>query len=149
MNENGRVDWLRAIVVGVLATHVMSMVGFWRAALGIPKGDVGAMLAANMGQDYVWGQLAHYFNGVLLALIFAGWLYPLLPGSGLAKGLAYGLITTVVAMLVVVPLASPAGIFFTNTPSPGLMVLGGLLSHLAYGAVLGLGYRPKPVPAEL
>lgn len=134
-----RVDWIRTIVVGVLATHIMTMTGFWQAGLGLPKMDVGKMLAANMGHEYAWGQLAHYFNGILLALIFAGWLSRLLPGSGLVKGLAYGLLTTVAAQLVIVPLASPAGIFFSNTPNPGWMVLGGLVPHLAYGVAVGLG----------
>jgi uncharacterized membrane protein YagU involved in acid resistance len=136
---NNRIDWIRATVVGVLATHIMTMMGFWQAGLGLPKMDVGAMLAGNMGQSYAWGQLAHYLNGILLALIFAAWLYRLLPGSGLVKGIAYGLLTTVAAELVIVPLASPAGIFFSNTPNPGWMVLGGLVPHLAYGVALGLG----------
>lgn len=134
-----RIHWLRVMTVGVLATHVMTMTGFWQAGLGLPKMNVGAMLAANMEQSFVWGLLAHYLNGILLAIIFAAWLYPLLPGSGLVKGLAYGLLTTVAAQLVVVPLASPAGIFFSNTPNPGWMVLGGLVPHLAYGVALGLG----------
>lgn len=141
-DEHRAIDWLQAIVVGLLATHVMNVTGFWQAGLGLMQMDVGAMLAANMGQGYVWGQLAHYLNGIVLAVIYARWIMAILPGGPVAKGLAYGLLTTVAAGIIVAPLAAEAGIFFTNAPNPGLMVLSSLTAHLAYGLAVALAYRP-------
>ncbi|MFB6285831.1 MAG: hypothetical protein ABEK03_04540 [Candidatus Bipolaricaulia bacterium] len=137
------IDWLQAIVVGLLATHIMTLTGFWQAGLGLNQMDVGAMLAANMDHGYVWGQLAHYLNGIVLAVIYARWVMGLLPGGPFARGLAYGLLTTVAAGIIVAPLAANAGIFFTAVPNPGLMVLSSLTAHLAYGLAVALAYRPE------
>lgn len=134
------------VVAGVVATFVMTMTGFWQAGLGLPPVDVGAMLAGSMngahadGQPYglVAGNLAHFANGVVLALIFVAFLQQRLPGGWLLQGLAYAVLTTLAAALVVVPLAAGAGIFFTNTPMPGQMTLASTVVHLAYGISLTL-----------
>ncbi|GBD39161.1 hypothetical protein HRbin37_01428 [bacterium HR37] len=137
-----RENFMRSVLAGFIATYVMTMTGFWQAGLGLPKIDVGAMLAANMGHTYAWGQLAHFINGIILALIYAKWLYKVLPGHRVVKGIIYGIITTIAAGLVVVPLASPAGVFFTRTPNPAIMIIGSLVIHLAYGFTLGVIYCP-------
>lgn len=93
------------------------------------------------------GQAAHFLNGIILALIYARWFYGRLPGAALVKGVLYGFIATIAAVAVVVPMISasmpnPVGIFFSNTPMPGAMLLGALIGHLAYGVVLGFTYSP-------
>lgn len=140
-------NFLRAITAGFIATFVMTVTGFWQAGIGLPKFDVGSMLAANMGHGYGWGQAAHFIDGMLLALIYARWLYRVLPGPVLVRGILYGIITTVAAGVIVVPLitaslAEPAGFFFARTPMPGMMILGSLIIHLAYGIILGILYIP-------
>lgn len=140
-------NFLRAVVAGVIATYVMTMTGFWQAGIGLPKMDPAGMMAAQMGQGYGWGQAAHFLNGIILALIYARWFYGRLPGARLVKGAIYGVIATIAAVAVVVPLISaslphPVGIFFGNTPMPGAMLFGALVGHLAYGVALGLTYTP-------
>lgn len=140
-------NFLRAVTAGFIATFAMTMMGFWQAGIGLPKFDVGALLAANMGHEYGWGQAAHFIDGMLLALIYARWLYGMLPGPALVKGIVYGIIATIAAQVVVVPLvtaplAEPAGFFFARTPMPGMMMLGSLIIHLAYGITLGILYIP-------
>jgi uncharacterized membrane protein YagU involved in acid resistance len=139
-------NFLRAAIAGLIATYVFTMAGFWQVGIGLPKVDVGQMLADNMGRSYIWGQAAHFINGVLLALIYA-WLYRWLPGPGVVKGLLYGILAMIAAGLAIVPLVTasmpaPAGIFFTQTPDPGMMSLGALVAHLLYGITLGIAYRP-------
>ncbi len=142
-----RTNFLRAMVAGFIATYVMTMTGFWQAGIGLPKMDPAGMMAAQMGQGYGWGQAAHFLNGIILALIYARWLYGLLPGAPLLKGVLFGIMATIAAVVAVVPLISasmptPVGIFFSNTPMPGAMLLGALIGHLAYGVALGLAYCP-------
>lgn len=145
------------VAAGLVATFVMTMTGFWQAGLGLPAVDVGGMLAGSMngahadGQPYgiVAGNLAHFANGVILALIFVALLQERLPGGWILQGLIYAVLTTLAAALVVVPLAAGAGIFFTNTPMPGPMTLASTVVHLAYGLSLTLsldaaGVAPEP-----
>lgn len=134
------------VAAGLVATFVMTMTGFWQSGLGLPAVDVGAMLAGSMngahgdGEIYgvVAGNLAHFANGAVLALVFVAFLQDLLPGGWLLQGLIYAVVTTLAAALVVVPLAAGAGIFFTNTPMPGAMTLASTVIHLAYGLSLTL-----------
>lgn len=142
-------NFIRATVAGFLATFTFTMAGFWGVGIGLPKIDVGALMAASMGHAYGWGQTAHFLNGIVLALIYAFWLYHWLPGPRLVKGFVYGILTTIAAGLIVVPLAStaaqePSGIFFANAPNTGLMILAALIVHLVYGLTLGALYKPVP-----
>lgn len=141
-------NFLRAVVTGFIATFTFTMAGFWQAGIGVPKLDVASLMAGNMGHAYVWGQAVHFLNGIVLALIYAFWLYHWIPGPRLIKGVIYGILTTIAAGLIVVPLVSagtpePTGIFFSNTPMPGMMVLAAFIVHLVYGITLGLGYKPS------
>lgn len=134
------------VTAGLVATFVMTMTGFWQAGLGIPAVDVGGMLAGSMngahadGQPYgvVAGNLAHFANGVVLALIFVAFLRDRLPGGWIVQGVIYAVLTTLAAAVVVVPLAAGAGIFFSNTPMPGPMTLASTVVHVAYGLSLTL-----------
>lgn len=136
----------KTVVAGIVATLVMTVTGFWQSGLGLPAIDVGGMLTANMNAahaegapyDVLAGNLVHFANGVVLALIFVAFLQDRLPGGWFLQGVGYGVLTTLAAALVVVPLAAGAGIFFTNTPSPGKMTLGSTTIHLAYGLALTL-----------
>lgn len=123
------------------------MTGFWQGSLGfLARMDVSGMVAGSMGQSWGWGWLVHHLNGVILALVFARWLHGRLPGGDLVQGWIYGgIILTVAAALVVVPLANPdAGVLFSKTPMPGTMLLSSFVAHSAYGIALGLAYPARP-----
>lgn len=142
------------VVAGLVATFVMTMTGFWQAGLGLPPMDVGAMLAGsmNVGGDseaygIVAGNLAHFANGVVLALIFVAFLQWRLPGGWMLQGVIYAVVTTLAAALVVVPLAAGAGVFFSNTPMPGPMTVASTVIHVAYGLSLTLALEVGGVGA--
>ena len=63
------------------------------------------------------------------------------PGKWIVQGLAYALITQLGAWVVVAPLAFDAGLFFTNTPAPGRMMLATASTHVAYGLSLTLSLK--------
>ncbi|MDP6491263.1 MAG: DUF2938 family protein [Kiritimatiellia bacterium] len=134
------------VAAGFIATFVLTMTGFWQAGIGLPKMDVGAMLAGSMGQAYAWGVLAHFIIGIILALMYVQWFRAWLPGPDLLRGLIYGVIACVAAALIVVPLATastemPAGVFFSNTDNAGGRIIGCLIMHVLYGISLGIAYR--------
>lgn len=143
------------VAAGVIATFVMTMTGFWQAGLGLPAVDVGAMLTGSMNAAHgdgglygpVAGNLAHFANGIVLALIFVAFLQRRLPGGWIVQGLIYAVLTTLAAGLVVVPLAAGAGVFFSNTPMPGKMTLASTTIHLAYGLALTLSLAVADVDA--
>ncbi|MDX2019005.1 MAG: hypothetical protein SF187_02095 [Deltaproteobacteria bacterium] len=142
MTKSGSV-YIRVAFAGLIATFVMTMIGFWQAGVGLPAIDVGAMLTASMNRAHegtpygFWaGNLAHFANGVLLAYIFVFLVRDHLPRGWLVQGLAYALLTTLVAGLVVVPLASPAGVFFVNAPNTVMMALASFIVHIAYALAL-------------
>lgn len=145
---DGRTFWATA-AAGVIATFVMTMTGFWQAGLGLPGVDVGAMLTGSMNAAHgdgdlygpMAGNLAHFVNGIVLALIFVAFLQERLPGGWIVQGVIYAVLTTLAATLVVVPLAAGAGVFFSKTPMPGMMTLASTVIHLAYGLALTLSLK--------
>lgn len=138
--------FVKTALAGVIATFVMTLTGFWQSGLGLPAVDVAGMLMGSMNAAHpdadpygiVAGNVVHFANGVVLALVFVAFLYDRIPGNWVVRGLVYGVLTTLAAAVVVVPLAAGAGIFFRNTPMPGAMTLASTVIHLAYGLTLGL-----------
>lgn len=138
----------KTVVAGVIATYVMTMTGFWQRGVGIPAVDVSAMLAGSMTAahpdnpyTFVAGNLAHFANGVIMALIWVAFLLERVPGNWVVQGVVYGVLTTLAAVVIVVPLAAGVGIFFSNTPMPGRMLLASSAMHVAYGLALTLGLK--------
>jgi len=89
----------------------------------------------------VVGNLAHFANGVILALIWVAFLQERVPGNWIVHGLVYALITQLGAWVIVAPMAFGVGLFFKNTPAPGLMMLATLTVHIAYGLSLMLSLK--------
>lgn len=159
------IDLGRVMVAGLIATFVMTMIGMWNPALGLPKLDVGAIMTASMNGPPVngaepaysiaWGQAVHFANGVILALIYAIWLHDRLPGGVIVKGAIYGVITSIAAWLIVVPIATaaagqPSGLFMVNAPDTPIRLIASLIGHVAYGITLVIGIqvgRKSPVLA--
>ncbi|MCH8959526.1 MAG: tetratricopeptide repeat protein, partial [Proteobacteria bacterium] len=114
----------KTVVAGLIANYVMTMTGFWQSGLGLAAIDVGAMITGSMTAAHpdapytlVAGNLAHFANGVILALIWVAFLQKRVPGNWIVQGLVYALITQLAAWVIVAPLAFGAGFFFTNTPA--------------------------------
>ena len=137
-------QFLRAILSGFFATFVMTIAGYWQLGLGLPRVDAGGVLAQNARRSELWGSYAHYMNGIILALGYARWLEPLLPGPAALKGLSYGVATSLLADGLVMPLIDPrVGPFFAKTPRPARLRTASLLVHLAYGLALGVFYAER------
>lgn len=127
-----RLNWTRAIVAGLAATAVMTVLMLMAPAMGLPPMNIGAMLGSVMGGSLFLGWMAHFVIGTVLAVIYAAVFATRLPGPGFVRGALYGLAPWIMAELVVMPMMG-AGLFGGSFGAG----FGSLMGHLVYGAVLG------------
>lgn len=140
----------RAVVCGLISTFVMGMVAFFQGGFGLPVIDVGHILKqsfnyVHIDEPYsiVWGNVAYFLIGIILALIWVAYLQKIVPGNWIVQGLIYGFAISIIAGLVVAPLASlstgePLGIFYSESWFPGKIMLAGIIMHIGYGLTLTL-----------
>jgi uncharacterized membrane protein YagU involved in acid resistance len=107
--------------------------------------NIPAMLSDFMGVPVVVGWLAHFMIGTILALIYVSLFLQKLSWAPWIKGAIYGLFPWFLAQVMVNPMMG-AGVFAMNTPAPMMMVMGSLIGHLVYGAVVGLVYGAGRAP---
>ena len=130
-----RVNWIRAVLAGLLGTGVMTAVGLWVApVMGMPRMNPAAALAGAMGGSEVLGWLGHLMIGIVLALVYAA-IAARLPGAPWMRGALYGLAPWLLAQLVVMPMMGMP--VFSGSLAAAI---GSLIGHLVYGAVLGATY---------
>ncbi len=82
-----------------------------------------------------------------MALAWVAFLPARVPGNWIVQGLVSASITQLAAWVVVAPLAFGVGLFFTNTPAPGRMMLATSVVHVAYGLWLTLSLKVAGVGA--
>lgn len=143
----------RTVICGFIANFIMTMISFLLGGIGLPVIDIGYILQEifNHIHDHdpysiLWGNVAFYIFGIILALIWVVFLGKYIPGNWLVQGLVYGIIISLVAGLIVSPLVSraggePFGVFYSETWFPILTLLAGLIMHIGYGLILTLGLK--------
>lgn len=124
----------RILIGGFAATIVITLMMYFgaRMMLGAPM-DIAAELGAMMGLPWPVGMAIHFVLGTLMfsyAYVFVG---TRLPGPGVVRGVLWGILLWVVAMLMTSPMMGK-GLFMGAAPA----AMASLLGHVAYGAVLGL-----------
>jgi hypothetical protein len=132
----------KAAAAGLAGTLAMTMLMLMAPIMGMPEMNIGKMLGGFMGIPEAIGWIAHFMIGIVLALIYVYVFSSKLPGNGIVRGALYGLIPWFVSQIMVNPMMG-AGLFASNTPAPILTVMGSLMGHLVYGAVLGGVYGTK------
>jgi uncharacterized membrane protein YagU involved in acid resistance len=136
-------NWTRAIVAGLIATAVMTALLVWAPIVGLPKLAIGELLStwlavsvALLRVGAAGGWLIHAAVGVVLALIYAAYFAPRLPGGPVARGIVYGFLVFLVAQLAFMPTVG-AGVFSRGDVP---MLVGSLIGHVVYGALVGRIY---------
>ena len=135
------------MLAGLLGTLAMTMVMLMAPAMGMPPMPIGRMLADFMGIPEALGWIAHFMIGTVLAVIYASVFAPRLPGSGFVRGALYGILPWLLSQVMVNPMMG-AGLFASNTPAPMMMVVGSLMGHMIYGAVIGAIYGTHSAQVE-
>jgi len=125
-----------AVFGGIAGTIVMTLMMMFVAPMmtGMPM-DIAEMLGGMLG-GYTMGMIAHIMMGVVIfPLGYALLAYGFLPGSPLVRGLIFGVVLWVAAVVMVMPMAG-AGFMMANIG--GMMaVMASLMGHLVYGGLLG------------
>ena len=129
-------DIISLLKGGIIATAAMTLLMLVAPMMGMPKMPIGEMLAGFMGIPVALGWIAHFMIGVVLAAAYIFILKDRLSGKPAVKGILFALIPFFMAQIIVMPMMG-AGLFSANTPIPMMMVMGSLIGHLVYGAVLG------------
>ncbi len=145
-------DWGNAILAGLVATAVMTVLMYLGKTMGMPM-DMPRMLGLmftgpdSTGLVYALGLMAHLMMGVIFAIVYAAlfdllgvdanWLWGAVFGAvhGVIAGMAFGM------MPAMHPRMGPGEVLAAPGPFGvryGSMVpIGVLLLHVVFGAVVG------------
>lgn len=143
---------LNAVIAGLTASLVFSMVLAMAPKMGMPKMDIvsllGSMFSARSIQALGW--MMHLMMGVIFALLYAflwssgisaaTWVGGLILSAGqwLLVGMVMGMIPLMHVGIKRGTVQAP-GVWMTN--NGGLMAfMGGLLGHMIFGIVIALVY---------
>jgi len=148
-----REDWLRAgVLAGFLGTFAMTIVLVAAYGLASSIGKVDG----NVVQRWCWALVnnpvaertadgvllaigANLAMGLLLALVYARYVEPRLSGANWWKGTQFAVIPWLLSLIIFLPLMG-GGLLGMNIGAGPLPILGNLILHLVYGAVLGSAY---------
>src|SRR5713101_1632371 len=141
-----------AILAGIVATHMATIIGFFLPAVGLPKLD---WPSANGGVFTPYGSAIQQFvSGSVFTVVFALALHHLLPWrnterGNLAKGLFFGTVLAIISCGFMVPLVYfpqfHPGFFSLNLGWKVILAI--FLWHWVYGLHVGLIYNPLPADA--
>ncbi len=85
---------------------------------------------------YAMGWVMHFILGIVLTGIYASVFLNRLPSDGWKRGMIFSLIPFLLKEIMVSPMMG-MGLFEGGNM---MMIMGGLLGHLVYGAVAGYVY---------
>ncbi len=168
-------NWLRAhpvggaLLAGLLATHITTMIGYYLVGIGLPGlawADFnGFFLATPLEQfgssgSFFTGFTLHTVDGLMFALLYAAMIRSRIPipnttVGGIAKGIIWGLVLGLISIGFLIPYVylrkdSPTtfggglGLFSFEGPDEWKLPVAVLLWHTIWGGLLGQMYNPSP-----
>jgi hypothetical protein len=146
-----------ALLAGLVATQVATVVGYWLPGIGLPQLDWnrtnGAIFTpgTSVSEQFLSGGIFHYLDGLVFAVIFAVGVYPWIPVGAtalgnLAKALLLGTVLALISLLFMIPRV------YYPSYHPGFfslhlgwkLVLAVFVWHWVWGLHLGLIFNPAP-----
>lgn len=123
---------MKAVIAGIAATAVMTVVGVLAPYMGLPKMNPAEMLSGMLGVSPALGWIMHFMVGIIFASAYVYWFDPKVKiNNAFVKGLVFGFAVFVFAQIMMflmgMVIAMPA------PESPMLMMLASLIGHLVYG----------------
>lgn len=126
---------MQAVVAGIVATAVMTVVGVMAPFMGLPRMNPAEMLSGMMGIPIALGWIMHFMIGIIFASAYVYWFNPTVKiNSKFWKGIVFSLAVFVFAQIMMLVM----GIIFPM-PMMGdkmLMMLGSLTGHIVYGLIV-------------
>ncbi len=143
----GEINFWSILVSGLLAGYVMAFVGYWmEGILGLPRYDVTLGGTVFLGQDKAgrWslGFIIHEIDAVIFAIIYARFLYDIIPGADYLKGLIFGAGLSIAIFILGTIGSVLGGKIFKAIPNKPKDLLSSLILRTVYGVVLGILYTP-------
>lgn len=133
----------RALIGGLVGTAALTLMMYFVAPMMTgQKMDIAEKLGSMMGDSWAMGMAAHWFNGVVVfPIIYMLILRRRLIGPMVARGITWGVMLWFAAQLMVMPMVG-MGVFSSN--GGGVKsVMGSLIGHMIYGALLGVIAGPE------
>lgn len=132
-------DGTKGLIGGLLGTIAMTMMMYFLAPmmLGTPM-DLAGELARILHVPWSMGMVVHFVLGVVIfPLIYLMFLRDRFPGPSPVRGLIWGLVLWMVAMLMMSPVMGKG--LFMGGAKPALV---SMMAHAVYGLLLGVVVRP-------
>ena len=140
----------RAMAAGAIATASMTALLLVEPSIGLPQIAIGQIVSSTMtavssrtAVGPAGGWVIDLIVGIVLAMVYAGYFERRLPGSGLTRGMLFGVLVFLLAQLTWAPITGSG--FFSGGDIQ--LLIGALLGHLVYGGVVGYVYASAPVEA--
>ena len=103
-----------ALLAGLVATHLATVVGYFMPGIGLPQLDWnrinGAIYTPKASPDvqFLSGGVFHYVDGIVFTLVFVVAVYPLLRWRSTAlgntlKGLFFGTVLATISVVFMIP----------------------------------------------
>jgi hypothetical protein len=126
----------RTIAGGFVGTLVMTlMMRFVAPMMGVQM-NIAASLAKMMHASVAIGLLAHFMLGtIVFALAYSYFVYRILPGAPVVRGIEWGVILWFLMELFVMPMLGMG--IFNSVMGGAKTVMAALIAHVVYGALLG------------
>jgi MFS family permease len=148
-----REDWLQdSILSGFVATFAMTvtLAVAYAFASAVGEADGGTLrswfaglaeneLTQRLDDGLIWAMVLNLIMGLVWAVVYGRFAEPMLGGPGWRKGAFFALIPYVLSIVAFFPLAG-VGFLGSDVDAGPLPVIGNLILHLIYGAVLGAMY---------
>lgn len=130
----------QAVIGGIIATLVMTMVMFVAPYMGLPKMNTAAMLSMMMSVPVLIGWGIHIMIGIVFALAYVFLFVPILKKvkNRIVKGTIFGLAIFVFAQIMMVVMGAILGGMSSPEGSMLLIMLGGIIGHIVYGIIVSL-----------
>ncbi len=157
---------LGPVVVGLIATQVATMCGYYMVGVGLPELQWAtfngfflstAAEAPGSAGSFFAGHLLHMTDGVVFTILFAALVRDKLPGAnntigGITKGVIWGLVLGIISIGFLIPYVylrvnSPTtfggglGLFSFEGPDGWKLPFAVLLWHTIWGGIVGQLYQ--------
>ena len=139
---------VKGMAAGLIAAIVLWITMYVRQAMALPGADPEQLMTLALYHlgfriALMTGWVAHLLIGTVLWGGLFGFLNPALPGkSQMAKGLIFSLLTWLMMVVFVMPLAL-VGTAASADPG-GITIAVTLSEHLLFGLILGAAYAAQP-----
>lgn len=141
-----------AVISGVIATAVMTVMMTMAPRMGMPKMDMPGLLGSMFGApgNKMMGLVMHFMMGIVFAIVYAILFSTISDPSIIVLGVIFGVVHWLIAgfMTGMMPMMHQ-GIKSGEVSAPGMYMnsmgmmgfVGGLMGHMVFGLVVGIVYQ--------